>query len=844
MRGSLGSLGIVGLGLVASGKRKIVSGREWEGLYNTSKLLGTNPYLGNDLSDTYDTLNFMAKIVRDTLIDTAKVATKLKGKTLEETLRNDWNHVYNNFQYEKDAINIEQIRRPAKSFVDRKKGIDCDCMSVVLSSLLHHQGITHAFRKTAYTEETGWQHVYVVVPKPSANILDFSGSKTIDRSKYYVLDCVVDKFNYEVPYLKKYDKIMRIQYLNGLDVAALNGGVTASLAAATPRPSSTDTLLAGFGGEFDALHAISGLGAVDSTIVENAFLKGLKQHLINTRSIVRLNPALTSGLYNPTLFAQRLDALIDAFDNPVQRDTVLGHLGVLEDRENGLNGTNGLGAFFKKVGSAVKKVGEGVKKVAKFVIKFNPATIAMRAGMLLAMKINLFRLAEKLGYGLWTEQQAKEKDFDMGQFKKAKSTLSKVVNIYKKLGGKQSKIESAIRSGWNHGVKKHNLIHGLDSISVKPSGKPNRFHAAKVAVAKVRIHASAPLLQLVNESLQDVNFQNVTRRDDTKSLDNFLQAVRTNQGGLATKLSLAYKPSAEASKYHRDEYAKLLKSASVVEGLVKEHGGNAQQLKEAVEAGKKVAITSSGLGVVAATTTASASTILATIASILKKVDFKSMFKGKADSPHFDASQMKNVSASEPASEDTTDEGDPSTTPEPVSKIVSDYTDTSAIVSKITTSPTAAAFTTLLPSKANDVVDKMSHEDAEKLLNQVKASPSVNAIANTPLAKALVKKVQRGKGKVKTATQGIQDAEVISSSPLQPDDKSAGMNKTVKYVAIAGGVTVGLYMLSKAFAPKPATAPAPAPAQSESLSGVKKKTKSKSKASRRPKKKKVMAITI
>jgi len=35
-------------------------------------------------------------------------------------------------QYEKDATGIEQIRRPSRSWADRKRGIDCDCMSVVL----------------------------------------------------------------------------------------------------------------------------------------------------------------------------------------------------------------------------------------------------------------------------------------------------------------------------------------------------------------------------------------------------------------------------------------------------------------------------------------------------------------------------------------------------------------------------------------------------------------------------------------------------------------------------------------------------------------------------------------
>lgn len=860
-----GHVGVTGLGLVASGKRKIASGAEWDSLYNTTGLLGTNPIVGDDHSDTYDTLNHMAKIVTSTLIDTRKVAAKLKGASQEQTLRNIWNHVYNHFQYEKDATGIEQIRRPARSWRDRKAGIDCDCMSVVISSLLHHLGISHTFRKAEYNEETGWQHVYVTVPKSGTPIDSLKGAKHVDRSKYYVLDCVVDKFDYEVPYLKKFDKVMKVQYLNGLDDATISGGISAALSASV-NPSTTEQLLAGFGSEFDTFNIIAGLDGVDHAFVESAFIKSLKQHLINTRSILRLNPALTAGLYNPTLFLTRLDMLIEAFDDTSMRNKVLGELGCMEDRENGLSGNGGLGRnFFKKIGKAVKKVaskvGEGVKKagqavvkaakaVGKFIVKYNPATIAIRAGMLLAMKINLFRQAEKLGYGLWDDKTAEAKGLDVNEFKKAKDAFDKVVNIYTKLGGKRSKIEGAIRAGWEKGTKKHNLIYGLDAITSKKSLAKRKLvkprDQAKVAVAKTRIAAASPLLQQVENNLKQVNFKTVTRKNETQSTEDFFQAIRTNRGGIATKLSLAYKPASEASRYNKSEYARYLDSVRKIENLVQKNGGTPQQLREAVEAGKKVAISKAQLGEIATASTAAASGVLATIASFLKKINFATLFKGKAESPHFDESQMKNFDVTEEMSEDTFDEGDPTNAVEPVSNILSKFTETDAIVNKITTTPSAATFVNLIPSKAREVVEQLSDSDAVKLYNQIKSSPVINTIANTPLAQEVIRKVEQQitpaqKAAVsqffQSSSPGIQEAEVISSRPLE--NKEDKTKQIVKYVAIGSGVLAAGYLLYRAAQPKAAPAQTTPPAPT--LSGVKKK-KSKTKKSQRPKQ--VMAITI
>jgi len=873
------SIGISGLGLVASGKRNIASGYEYDSLYTRQQLVGTNPIIGGELSDTYDTLNHMADIVLDTLIDTKKVASKLVGNSLEETLRNDWQHVYRHFQYKKDATGIEQIRRPSRSWIDRREGIDCDCMSVVLSSLLHHQKIEHTFRKAAYNEETGWQHVYVIVPKKGTSINSLAASKKVSRDKYYVLDCVVDGFDYEVPFIKKFDKVMKIQYLNGLDFATLSGGVTTQ-AAESYNEFQASSLLSGFGCEFNGLNGLAGT----PNEFESVFLHGLKQHLINTRKLVSINPTLTSGLYEPTAFVERLDALIASFDNAAHRNKILGELTLLEEREEviGLSGTSLGAGFFKKVGAGIKKAaqktGEALKKVAKVIVRFNPATIAIRAGVLLAMKLNLFRMAEKLGYGYWTEEQAKEKGLDVSEWRKNKETLEKVRKIHKGLGGKIEKFDKAVKDGWSKGVKKHNLVNGIPGSSSTKSTKATARQQQQKARVVNRVNSAMPLLQQVHAELKPVQYNSLLRKNDSNELDSLFQAVRKNENGVATKLSLAYKPASEAEQYNKGEYKKLLDRTRVVEQMVIKKGGNASQLRDAVNAGKQVAINKANLGEAATVTTAAASGVLAAIGVLLKKINFSTLFKGKASSPNADESEIKKVSVSAPLDDDIDDEGEENATLTPLTKLLDSGTtnstsfvtsslqtitnsnpNVSTLASAIKSNPVAAGIAAqALASKSPEVANAIAKSNpmAAKILSAIKSNPVAATIATQLIARtnpSLSQKVSNAINKaIPTAQQvasnlvvqsgngqevnvPVQDAEVISSEITRQDNTK----QLVKYAAIAAGTLTGLYLLSKAFQASQTTKAIPVANAfpNKELSGTKTRSSQRTR-------KRVMAITI
>jgi hypothetical protein len=186
----------------AVGKRYIKSGREYDYLFpaamNKDKTVKENATLE-------DTIAFIHKVVGKTLGQTKGIAQKLVGRTLRETCSNIWHFVYQNVAYRKDDDGFEQIRSPRRTWKDRKTGVDCDCYSTFISSILTNLRIPHKLRITKYKRDQ-FQHIYPVVP---------------DGGRLITIDCVTDQFDYEVPYSEKKDITMDLQYLDGLQGSSL-----------------------------------------------------------------------------------------------------------------------------------------------------------------------------------------------------------------------------------------------------------------------------------------------------------------------------------------------------------------------------------------------------------------------------------------------------------------------------------------------------------------------------------------------------------------------------------------------------------------------------------------------
>jgi hypothetical protein len=357
--------------MVADRKRRLRDGREFDHLFPPP---GEKDTTIKKSANVEDTMKLIRTALPKTLWQTEKIAKVLKGRTLEETCSNIWHFVYQHIQYKRDEEGVEQVRSPRRAWSDRKTGVDCDCYTVFILSILRSLDIDCLARITKYPkrypEVPRWQHVYPIVPKPG-HLEDY-----IDERDYYiVIDCVKDRFDDEQPYLECKDYDMRLDYLDGIE---------------------------------------------DEGQEEIQFIEHENVDLSDLAS-------------------------------------------VYDDDE--------MGNIFKKVGKAVKKtvkkVGDEVGKGIRFVNRYiNPATLLLRNGFLLAMKINLMNVAGRLRYAYLTDSQAQAKGMNMSELKKLRSVKDRAETVYWQAGGKKENLKKAILHGKGNKDKKVPLsgLDGLDNV--------------------------------------------------------------------------------------------------------------------------------------------------------------------------------------------------------------------------------------------------------------------------------------------------------------------------------------------------------------------------------------------
>lgn len=295
------------------------------------------------------------------------------------------------------------------------------------------------------------------------------------NKNYIVIDPVLDEFNNEKQFSENKDFYMK-NTLSGIPIQFLSGD--------TANSSAVDLVDVIIGNDLKGI--ADGLGT-PSEQDDQVF-----KYLVKTRNLIEQNPSMIEKVQNPKQALEMYDYAIKYW-NTDKRVEALDKLAKIEEeliaKGNILLGVDldndwqhdeqysgvesedpdysynyiqisGLGAkrekketkpggFFKKVATGVKK---GLKTAVTSVVKYNPLSIAARNGLLLALKINMFQMAEKLKFGYLTQEQAQAKGLDIAEWNKVKDALSKVENLFvKTLKGKPENIKEAIMSGKRKG---------------------------------------------------------------------------------------------------------------------------------------------------------------------------------------------------------------------------------------------------------------------------------------------------------------------------------------------------------------------------------------------------------
>ncbi|WP_430811108.1 MULTISPECIES: hypothetical protein [unclassified Carboxylicivirga] len=462
---ALGELGIV------SGPRNTKDGRRYNHLIK--KASGKDVFVKN--GNVLETVESCIDLVAEHYLEVEDLAKMLQGDSLKSTCRNIFNFSYSYLQYHKDENGTEQLRTPARSWLDGQirfkqqgktsSGIDCDDYSIFVGSILKCLGIPFKFRITKYDGKRNFQHIYVFVPAIG------------DSEDEIIIDPVLSKFDYQKPYsFEKSDfnmsPLQMVAGVHGID------GLTGSTSLGLPiyalsgidyaggSMANDDADLMAIVSGIDFEDTVNGLGDPDAATLN--YLKRTRNFLLKNKE----NKGKMAHIQNPDQFISMLDQAIKFWHTP-QREKVLDKLADIEEAlaEKGLikydvdavegllefddleNEMDGLGRrkrrgrFWRAIKRVGKKIGKVAKKVVKAVVRFNPLSIAIRNGLLAALRLNMFGIAKKLQYAYLPDNLAAKHNIDAKKLKDLKKRHNRVRKLFKGLQGKEKNLRKAILKG-------------------------------------------------------------------------------------------------------------------------------------------------------------------------------------------------------------------------------------------------------------------------------------------------------------------------------------------------------------------------------------------------------------
>ncbi len=392
----------------ATRKRNIKNGREYDPMFPEAE--GNNSTIRSN-ANVYHTVAFIPKVVQETLHQTKQLSQQLNRNNIYETCKNIWQFVYEHINYKKDQPGYEQIRSPSRAWHDRFSGVDCDCYSVFISSILSNLGIPHVLRITKYSHDY-FQHIYPIVPFNNGQI---------------TIDCVTDRFNYEVPFSEKKDYPMDLQYLNGFEAMPSYNGRNIKY-------------------QSDEGDGMAELGRI---IQQRMGMKGKKPLPVKAKKQIPLKKHMP-GMKKKAANILQQNPAADPVENP---DPLPGGNTPKPKKKK----------FFGKLLNVVNKA--------------NPATVLLRNGILASMKLNIRNTAGRLRWSYLSPQEAVKRSIDPAKFQKLVNARMKLEKIFFGAGGTVKNLKKAILNGKGNKDKAVNGFDGFGMIDLEGVEYMNEYTA-------------------------------------------------------------------------------------------------------------------------------------------------------------------------------------------------------------------------------------------------------------------------------------------------------------------------------------------------------------------------------
>lgn len=438
-----------------------------------------------------------------------KLAAHLKADSEAQSAFNVWHWLHTNINYNYDKAGEEEIRTPARSWADRKSGVDCDCLAVFTACLFICMGYRPKFEIVAFHNSPQYSHIFVNLNGLAVDrVLPVFGIRP---------SLITKKLLMEIP----------VYHLSGVDgcIHGLQGVYDSTLTkiftkTATPEDTlnfrKAQVLITLQNVDPDAyklgaiiMPHVAAIGDDGAYYFENEYVAKVAKQLDDDLQKRHLNGiyglgkgwlkkafkkvgnavkkvAKATGNAVKTVAkvtANTAKAAVKSTVNAVKATANLTKAGVQAATGNTAAAKETLKKAGQQAKSAVvdpvKQAASDTKAVVKnavvepvktvtevtvinpiketvkvagklfkvILVKLNPALVLIRGGLKLLIAINFLGMATRFSIGLLTEAEAAEKGYDKATWEEAKKAVDKIIRFWKKIGGKEDKLIKTIRNG-------------------------------------------------------------------------------------------------------------------------------------------------------------------------------------------------------------------------------------------------------------------------------------------------------------------------------------------------------------------------------------------------------------
>lgn len=360
----------------------------------------------------------------------AKLADHLKdpdGNELQSAF-NIWHFMHTNVRYNYDAPGTEEIRVPARTWLDRYSGVDCDCLSVFTACLLICMGYRPMFEIVAFDHKPQYSHIFVnlngaaidrVLPAFLQRPAAITKTKIMDIPVYRLSGC----------------NLSAVNALNGLfatTLQKLNDGTATADDSIDFRKAQI--LISLQGCDYNAYRLAGVLMPFVATIGDDGV------YYFTNSEIARIAEQADSELRDLSANHADGDRLNGWFDTVIKKVNRAASPDVATIRH-----TDNAPTIVVIVNPRANRVAAQGHRAN--VVKINPLVVLTRNCIRLLLSINYLGMASRFAVGLMSEDVAEAAGYSDATWHKAVAAVDKLRALYSQLAGDDSDITNSIIIG-------------------------------------------------------------------------------------------------------------------------------------------------------------------------------------------------------------------------------------------------------------------------------------------------------------------------------------------------------------------------------------------------------------